>query len=375
MKQHHFEWSAGARFSVLFVLIAGMAFSSCASAAGIVNSINKAPVIADGDVTGEPTDIVITLTGSMDPNIPGRSLAAGNQIKVIFPPEFDLANLDPGYPLSNLPNPGLPCLPANLQCTTAVLSQGWPQHPLFPPFLFHVVSIDPIENAFIFTAVQDVVPNPPVNPGIKQLHLMLHGVTNPGPGEYYIRVEAQTGIGNTWETGSEILKVLPKARPSVNVTSVFVKALSGQLSGSPACGPGTTPPNPDNPVYQTTSMSSPAPYVWTLLIWGKNMSPVSNVYLDWSNPNHALLRSGNRSIGHVFIEAPLGAMGYGIEENPIGCPTALPRAPVIGNTFGIGPQPVGRLDLLFHTGDMAGNYSTTVTMNNGNEVQLEVTAE
>ena len=46
-------------------------------AAGIVSSIDKAPVIADGNVTGMPTDIVITLDRALDPAVPGRMLAAG----------------------------------------------------------------------------------------------------------------------------------------------------------------------------------------------------------------------------------------------------------------------------------------------------------
>ena len=383
MKRNHHKRSATAKFGVLSVLMAGIAFSAGAGAAGIVDAIEKAPIIADGDVTGMPTDIVITLNGSMDHNVPGRGLAAGNQIKVIFPAEFDLANLDPRYPLSSIrrPTPAgqLPCFGGNLQCTTGVLSHGWPQQPVRPPSLFYTVDIDPVKNAFTFTALRDIVPNPPDKPGIKKLHLILHGVTNPHPGEYYIRVEAQTGLDASWETGSGILKILPKARPSINVTSVFVKALSGQLlpGDVPACGPGTMPPNNDNPIYQTTTVGSPAPYVWTFLIWGKDMNPVSDVYLDWSNANHALLRSGRKAIGHVFIEVPSGAMGYGLDMNPYGlsCPPYLRATPIIGSTPGIGPQAVGRLDLLFHAGDVPGDYITTLTLNNGNEIQMVVTAE
>jgi len=42
----------------------------------------------------------------------------------------------------------------------------------------------------------------------------------------------------------------------------------------------------------------------------------------------------------------------------------LPWAPVIAGTPGIGPQPVGRLDLLFWTGSEAGGYTTTLSLNN-----------
>jgi hypothetical protein len=357
-------------------------FASSAGAAGIVASIQKAPVIADGDVSGMPTDYVITLDRSLDPSVAGRSLAAGNVIKVIFPPEFDLGNLNPAFPLLDAPTPLPPvaplsdnnCVPAYLTCTTAVILRGWPQDPYFPPALFHTLSIDPVQNALIFTALRDIDAAPPDNPGIKELHLILNGVTNPVAGHYRIRVEAQTGPGGAWETGSDSLQVLPQTRPSINVTSVFVKATSGQL-GAPACGPGTNPPNPDNPIYQTTNISTVAPYPWTFLLWGRGNEPLTDVRLRWVNADHAELRRGRATIGHVRIDAPMGATGYGIDFNPLGCGTLLGGAPVIAGTPGIGPQAVGRMDLVSRAGDVPGEYRTTLTLNNGNSVQMIVTAK
>ena len=354
-------------FTVAIALLASAtAMSPDSLAAGIVSSIKKAPVIADGDVTGMPTDIVITLDSSLDPAVAGRTLARGGQIRVIFPPEFDLGNLNPAYPVSDVPNFGLPCVPGNLQCSTAVVLKGWPQDPFFPPFLFHTHSVDAADNAFVFTAVQDM----DVAPGIKQLHIMLHGVVNPAPGRYLIRVEAQTGPGGSWEYGSGMYQVLPRTRPSINPTSVFVKAWNDGT-----CGPGTLPPNPDNPVYQTTGINADAPHAWTFILWGKNNEALDNVTLKWANPDHALLRRNRATIGHVSIDAPRGATGYGIATNPLGCGSLMPFAPVIATTPGIGPQPVGRLDLLFRTGTVAGRYTTTITMNNGNTVQMIVDAE
>lgn len=356
--------------------------SSTAIGAGIVASIEKAPVVADGDVEGKPTDYVINLEGSMDPQVAGRSLAAGGQIKVIFPPEFDLGSINPAYPVLDAPTPLPPvaplqdndCVPAWLTCTTAVILQGWPQNPYFPPAIFHTLSVDVVANALVFTAVNDMIANPPTAPGIKQIHLILNGVTNPAPGQYRIRVEAQTGPGGAWETGSGMVQVLPRARPSVNVTSVFVKATSGQL-GDPACGPGTNPPNADNPVRQTTTTGSAAPFPWTLLLWGADRQPLDNVQPIWVNPDHALLWRDGHTIGHIYIDAPKGAAGYGIDFNPLGCGTLMGGAPVIGATPGIGPQPVGRMDLVFRAGDTAGEYRTTVSLNNGNGVELIVRAE
>jgi hypothetical protein len=346
-----------------------------AHAAGIVADIAKASVVPDGDVSGQAAVYLITLEGSLDPAVPGRGLALGGQIKVIFPPEFDLVHLNAAYPLADVPNPARPCLPTNLQCTTAVLLKGWPEEPYFPPAAFATLSVDASENALVFTAVQDIVPMPPVSPGIKQLFLMLHGVTNPLPGQYRIRVEAQTGPAGEWETGSGLLHVLPNPRPSIEATSVLVKALSGLSPGGPACGPGTLPPNPDDPVYQTTAVGTDAPFVWTFLVWGDDSEPLGDVWLNWVDLSHAQLKRLGSTIGHVFIDPPPGASGYGIEVNPLGCPTMLGAAPVIGPTPGIGPDPVGRLDMRFTAGDLPGAYITTLTLNNGNSIQMVVTAE
>jgi hypothetical protein len=361
----------------------GLLFAGVAVAGGMVERIGKSSITADGNVSGEPVDIVITLDRSLDPMVDGRSLAAGDEIRVIFPPEFDLTDLDPAYPLRDVPwplppvppLPPMPCVPGNLQCTTAVILHGWPQQPFFPPAVHHALSIDPFENALVFTAVQDLAPAGPTAPGIKQLLLILNGLTNPQPGEYVLQVEAQTGPGGSWESGSGIYKVHPHTRPSVNVTSVFVAGLAGLLTGSPECASPTLPPNPNNPVYQHTLIGEDAPFIWTLLLWGKNNEPLTDVSLAWSSERQARLVRGNRTIGQLFIDAPVGSSGFGIEVNPEDCTTALPGAPVIAGTPGIGPQPVGRLDLLFRAGDVAGDYTASISINNGNAVELVVTAE
>jgi hypothetical protein len=252
---------------------------------------------------------------------------------------------------------------------------GWPQQPFFPPAVHHALSVDPVDNALVITALQDLVPAGPTEPGIKQLFLILNGLTNPQPGEYLLQVEAQTGPGGAWESGSGIYRVLPHTRPSVNVTSVFVAGLAGLITGEPDCNSPTLPPNPSNPVYQHTPVGENAPFVWTLLLWGKNNEPLNDVSLEWSSDKLARLTRGNKTLGHLFIDAPAGASGFGVEVNPEDCTTQLPGAPVIAGTPGIGPQPVGRLDLLFRAGNVPGAYTTTISINNGNRVELVVFAE
>ncbi|MDX1405398.1 MAG: hypothetical protein R3192_12705 [Woeseiaceae bacterium] len=371
----------------LFALASIAGFAGEPGATGIVQSIVKAPVVADGDVTGKPFDYVINLDGSLDPQVLGRGIAANGTIKIFMPPEFDLGNLDPAFPVGTPPVFGpIPCVPGNLQCTTLVLLRGWPQDPLFPPFLFHSLSVDVPNNALVITAVKDIGLMSGVDraPYIKQIHLILNGLTNPAPGKYRMRIEAETGRDGTLETGEGLIVVRRKTQPSVNVTSVFVDALA---AGN--CGPGKLPPNPNNPIYQTTSVGQDAPYVWTFLLWGKNNKPLDSVSLRkvkrnvWqlvkyndddsdSDSDSDSDRRGRRILGHVRISAPRGARHQDIRQ--IECPSLLPFAPVIANTPGVGPQPVGRLDLQFTAGNKAGLYKTVLSLKNGNHVEMVVTA-
>ena len=317
-------------------------------ATGIVAGIAKAPVIRDGNVQGQPFDFVITLDRSLDPSVPGRSLATGDTIRIHFPDAWDLGDLG-GYPLAGVGS-SPDCVPGNLVCTTAVLLQGWPQNPIGPPN--YTLSIE--GNTFVYTANNDIAPNGPGAPGIKQMHLIFNGLINPKPGHYRIRVEAQTGPGGGLETGSVLVQVVPNDRPSINVTSVF-----------------NPPPPFPNTIYQEAGTNAMAPLAWSFLVWGKMGAPLDDVWLNWADIDEAELKQGSRTVGHLYIDAPPGATGqdvYLVDS------TGLPAAPVIGATPGIGPQPVGRLQLQFMTGSEAGDYVTTLMLNGGNAVQMTVRA-
>jgi hypothetical protein len=122
-----------------------------------VSSIIKAPVTPDGDVAGQPTDLVINLAIDMNPDVPGRSLSDGKTIKVTFPEDFINNGLPIGRALSD-------CVPSTFSCNTAVLLQGWPQHPVAPPL--YALSLEGTHTV-VFTADIDVVPGVPVpGPGI-----------------------------------------------------------------------------------------------------------------------------------------------------------------------------------------------------------------
>jgi hypothetical protein len=78
--------------AVLALMLVGVAVPSSAGGRaastggdGIVSTVLKAPITPDGDVAGRPTDVVITLDTSLDPEVEGRTLLAGETIKVTLP--------------------------------------------------------------------------------------------------------------------------------------------------------------------------------------------------------------------------------------------------------------------------------------------------
>ena len=333
-------------YTALFCILfgSGQALAGSNGASGIVASIDKAPVIRDGNVQGQPTDFVITLNASLNPEVEGRSLKAGDSIRIMFPGAFDLSDLG-GFPLAGVGSAG--CVPGGLVCTTGVLLKGWPQNPVPPPN--YVLSIE--DNTLVYTATADIDAAGAAAPGIKQIHMILHGVENPKPGHYRIKVEAETGPNGSLETGSVLLHVVPKDRPSINVTSVFAGAM--------------------NTIYQTTTVNNMAPLEWSFLIWGKKGTALDDVSIEWVDADEWHVLQKGKLVGHIYVDAPAGANGQDVFlVNSDG----LPAAPVIGGTPGIGPQPVGRLQLQFVTGSEAGEYVTTLMLNGGNSVQMHVTA-
>jgi len=246
---------------------------------GIVRSIVKAPVVSDGDVAGEVTDIVINLDTSLDPAVPGRGLSAGNQIRVMLPEAFE----NTGLPIASV---FTGCAP---NCSAAILLQGWPQHPVgFPPptIAGKWTVFGEGTHTIVIEALQDIVPAPPGEPGIKQIHLLLFGFRNPHPGHYEIQVEAETGPGGAVEAGAGMVHILPDPRPNLSVTSVF-------NLGSP------------NTIYQETETLSLTPFPYDFLLWDQNGQPFTGVEILGKR-----LVKGRRTVGQVSVVGPSGAMGY-----------------------------------------------------------------
>lgn len=318
-----------------------------ALADGIVSEINKAPVAPDGNVAGAPTDIVINFDTDLDPGVGGRSLMSGCEIKVTLPAAFsnELGTVTDAFSTPT-------CAPNNFLCSTAVLLQGWPQHPLLPvipppgPPSQYMLSLQG-ENTLVITALSNVVPgNALPGPGIKQIHLIFLGFRNPRkPGFYQVEVDAQTGPNCTSETGTGTVQILPKIRPSINLTNGFLPM--GPNANYQVAAPGMAPPLP-----------------WEFLLWDRRGEPMTGVTVQMVNADFALLKQGKRTVGHVRIDTPPGASGHGISNTGVG-PSFAVNSPVTA-------IPTARLQLEFTAGSASGRYTTTLSVNGGNSVEMVV---
>ncbi len=314
------------------------------SSGGIVDSIIKAPIIPDGTTAGAKTDFVIYLDSSLDPDVPGRTLLQGNSIRITLPAAFQF--VDPiGFPIGDAG--GSPtCTPGNNQCSTGVLLQGWPQHPIRPPFMKYAFSYEASSNTIIYTALEDLIAAPPLEPGIKQMHLILLGFRNPGPGNYPIYVEAETGPNGAVEAGWANVRILPRSRPSIDVTSVF--------------NPGTP-----NTIYQSTGPGQATPLPYDFLLWDWDDEPFVGVSIQNVRPGHSLLVKDGRPVGHISSNAPARATGHQIASMG---PSVPFNAPVLG-------VPSARLTAVFTAGSVPGRYVVTLALDDGNAQQMIVDVE
>lgn len=318
---------------------------------GIVSQAAKAPIVPDGDVAGARTDFVIDLDIDKDPAVPGRSLSAGDEVRVTLPAAFVFAEAA-DFPLAGAGSSPT-CAPGNFQCSTSVLLQGWPQNPVSPG----LYSLSLADNTLTFEVTGDIGPTA-TGPGFKQIHLIFNGFRNPmRPGPYRIRVEVETD--GTVERGTAYLRIRPNIRPSINVTSVF---------DVPADDPnGGNPPNP-NFIYQQTSPGAAAPLTWNFLMWDTDGVPFTDVEIVQKNPRGGRLVRNGATVGRFTIHAPAGAIGQQLMS--LG-PSVASGTPVIGMTFQP-PLMTGRLRASFTAGSMPGRYVTDIRLNNGNRINMFV---
>ena len=316
-----------------------------AQSSGIVEDVVSAPVAPDGNVAGATTDLVINFDRSMDPSVSGRGLMAGNRIRITLPEDFT----NTGLPIASV---FTGCAP---NCSAAILLQGWPQHPvgLFSgdPGVGEWKVFSEGTHTIVIEAVEDIIPTPPLEPGIKQLHLLLFGFRNPGPGSYDIEVEAETGPEGAVERGTARVHILPRTRSIMALTSAF-----------------NGPPNP-NPIYQETGTMAATPLPYDLLLWDSLGLPMTEVKMIGPRigPSSAavkLVQGGGRAVGNVSVVGPKGAAGYQIGPNQ---PSMEINTPITG-------VPTAHLPVQFQTGDLPGLYTITISLQEGNSMTFFVNA-
>ncbi len=177
------------------------------------------------------------------------------------------------------------------------------------------------------------------------VHLILNGFRNQKPGFFDIHLIAETGPGGAVETGSARVQILPRIRPSIEVTSAFNE-------GAP------------NTIYQQTTTGAATPLPYDFLLWDRNGDAFTGVTVQQVNSTHALLRRGRKTVGQVFIETPPGATGQLVSTNNASFAILAPISAV----------PTARLTVSFTAGSVPGDYTVTFRMNGGNSVQMFVTA-
>ena len=298
----------------------------------------------DGTTAGRVTDILINLEVPLAPNLPGLTLLEGNQIRVTLPEEI-LYDNEADFPIKSVGEEN--CTPGNLQCSTAVLLQGWPQNPIRPPGKKYSLSYETDTHTIIFTALEDLVPDPPREPGIKQIHLILNGFTNPAePGSYPVQVAAEVGLGGAEEQGVGSFQVLPEPRPSLNVTSVF--------NGEPPYRPNT--------FYQIANPGEFSLYPYDFLLWGAGGEALEGVTIEPVDSRHSLLVQGDALIGHVYTDAPALAEGHQVTAPAA---STIINAPVTGFE-------TGRRTVCFQAGSVPGDYVVTFKLNGGNTITMHI---
>jgi hypothetical protein len=315
---------------------------------------------ADGvvEVDGLPTrgerasDFVINLNVSSDPAEQGVSLELGDEVRVTLPDGFvfDEDALEE-FPICSLGKPcpstliADACLPGTLACSTVVFLQGYPQSAIPPD-----VSRD--GNTLVLT------PRAAIGPVVKNIHIIGKAIVNPGPGKYSVPVRHTDSGGNVLWKGSGKVRILPRIRRSINITSVFASLVGG---GPPFA----------NTIYQTV-VSGETEFPWNFLLWDHKGEPYSDIELLQETENHYLLLRDGDTIGHARIDAPEGATGFSINNT---LDVTLPGTPVIGlGPGGVPPPPVQRYEVQFDAGfaPVPGRYTTTLRLNNGNQVEMFV---
>jgi len=304
----------------------------------IVVATPKAPVGADGDVTGRPTDFNLVLDRSLDPQVAGRTLRQGKTISVTLPDAFARTAVPVTAPESG------------------ALVKGWPQGGLDG----YTVTLAGTHTV-VFTATRNLVPTGADDPGIKVLHVRGRAFTNPAPGDYAIRVVAETGTG--------VLTIRPRIVPSVNPSNALF-------------------PQPSNNNWQRVPVNTATPLPLDFLLFGADGQPLNGVGVAPADPARfprytggLLVRDTNGDglldpatdtvVGGIIGAAPAGATGQRAAS-----PVDAAGRPVLSGQLARpdGTLAPGLLRVLFRTGTLPGDYTPTFELTGGTATRMTIVA-
>lgn len=282
-----------------------------------------------------------------DPTVPGLDLAAGATFRLRLPAAFE----NTGTRVASASEPGCGP-PLVVDCTTAVLVQGWPQSPVLP---FPNVTLDAATNTFEVTTSAAWAPDPPESPGAKTLHLQAFGFRNPDrPGVYPVDLEIRPDpSSDRVMLARTSVRITPRSAPHLGVLST--------VNGSP-------PPPFPNSVYQRTTLENgPTDLLtWGLYLWARDAQPLTGARIVMLNRYVGLIvDSTDQSVGRVRIRPPRGARAHRLDASPSvpalallsGQPTGLMRADFT-------PDPVAK-----------GLYRITFTLFGGSSQDFFVTVD
>lgn len=324
--------------SIGFALAMMLAFvpgAGASTAAGLTISVDRAPVGPDGTTAGAVTDFILTFA-DRDPAVSGLNLKTGGTVTVTLPDGF--VNTADG------------------SLNALVLLQGWPQSPpAGPPGFLWTTTVS--GNTITATLTADFLVGD-TGPGFKQVHLLLNEFRNPDAGRYNIGLEIQPdpASGDTY-AGTARARIIPEARPSANIVSVFS---------------GGAPVPLNNPIYQTVAAGDDSLDVG-MYLWEAGSSvaegivnPFLGVDIAMISATRGLLVQDGARVGYVHIDAPPGADDFGLSTMG---PSTLGISAVTSLDVGI-------LIATLHTDpDVTGDYTITFRVDHGNTQQVFVTTE
>ncbi|MDE2396720.1 MAG: hypothetical protein KGM91_14890 [Burkholderiales bacterium] len=321
------------------------------------------PVSFDGNVAGQPTNMVFVLNPDSSPATPGFGMQAGDTLRLTLPERF---RRNPRAPISADTDRNL------------VLTKGWPQRDVHLAGQYRV-AYDEAGHSMVVTASRDIGIDGANAPGIKVIHLRGETFIDPAPGSYPVTVTHAAADGRAIEVWNGHIDVLEHAPPARLAPTDF------QLAP------------PLNSTLQQVAPGQVAPLELGVLLWDAQGKPMNGVgiaprdlvhyprytgglLVQDTNGDHRLDPAVDKVVGGLIGAAPQGATGQastsplGADGRPLLSGEVLRSAGYPAAMGGGKPNP-GLLAIQFKAGDRPGWYRPTVELIGGNSFQFAIEAK